>query len=111
MAMHLYELGLTPATQTCLHNADIRTIEGLLEHSCRELLWHSEIGAEALYDIICKLNQHGFMLPPTPQRTIRRPNERNREAFRLRVVEGRSLADTGKHLGISPERVRQVLTF
>jgi DNA-directed RNA polymerase specialized sigma subunit len=37
------------------------------------------------------------------------PGERNREVFRLRAVEGLSLADTGKQLGISQERVRQVL--
>jgi hypothetical protein len=107
--MHINELGLTPATQACLHNAGIRTMYELLDHSCRELLWHSEVGAPALYDIICKLNQQELMLPPAPKRTIRLPDERNREVFRLRAVEGLSLTDTGKQLGISQERVRQVL--
>jgi DNA-directed RNA polymerase specialized sigma subunit len=80
----------------------------LLDHSCRELLWHCEVGAEALYEIIRKLNQHELMLP-TSKGTIRLPDERNREVFRLRVVNGLSLADTAKQLGISRERVRQLL--
>jgi hypothetical protein len=101
--MHINELGLSPATQACLRNAGIRTMY--------ELLWHSEVGAEALYEIICKLNQHELMLPPAPKRTTRLPDERNREVFRLRAVEGLSLTDTGKQLGISQERVRQVLNF
>jgi Sigma-70, region 4/Bacterial RNA polymerase, alpha chain C terminal domain len=109
--MDINELGLTPATQACLRNAGIRTMYELLDHSCRELLWHTEIGAEALYEIICKLNKHDLMLPPAPKRTIRLPDERNREVFRLRTVEGLSLTDTGGRLGISPERVRQVLAF
>ncbi len=107
--MDIFQLGLSPATYTCLRNAGIRDMHDLLNHSCRELLWHSEVGAEALYDIICKLNQHDLMLPPTPKGTIRVPGERNREVFRLRAVEGLSLTDTGKQLGISRERVRQVL--
>jgi Sigma-70, region 4/Bacterial RNA polymerase, alpha chain C terminal domain len=106
----IHELGLSPATQACLHNAGIRTMYELLDHSCRELLWHSEVGADALYETICKLNQRELMLPCSARWTIRLPGERNREVFRLRAVEGRSLADTGKQLGISPERVRQLLT-
>jgi hypothetical protein len=81
----------------------------LLDRSCRELLWHSEVGADALYEIICKLNQHELMLPSTPRGTVRLPGERNREIFRLRAVEGLSLTDTGKQLNIAQERVRQVL--
>jgi hypothetical protein len=107
--MDISELGLSPATQTCLRKAGIRTMYELLDRSCRELLWHSEVGADALYEIICKLNQHDLMLPPAPKGTIRVPGERNREVFRLRAIEGLSLTDTGKQLGISQERVRQVL--
>jgi hypothetical protein len=109
--MDIFQLGLSPATHICLRNADIRDMQDLLNHSCRELLWHSEVGADALYDIICKLNQHELMLPATTRGTIRVPGERNREVFRLRVVEGLSLTDTGKQLGISRERVRQVLSL
>jgi hypothetical protein len=106
--MDINELGLTPATQTCLRNAGIDTMSDLLDHSCRELLWHSEVGAEALYEIICRLNEHELMLPNS-KGTIRVPGERNREVFRLRVVQGLSLTATGEQLGISQERVRQVL--
>jgi hypothetical protein len=108
--MEIGELGLSPATQACLRRAGIRTMYELLDRSCRELLWHSEIGADALYEIICKLNQHELMLPATTKGTVRVPDDRNREVFRLRAVEGLSLADTGKQLGISTERVRQVLS-
>jgi DNA-directed RNA polymerase alpha subunit len=62
--MDINELGLTPATQACLRNAGILTMPDLLNHSCRELLWHTEIGAHALYGIICKLNQHELIEPP-----------------------------------------------
>jgi hypothetical protein len=108
--MDISELGLSPATQTCLRKAGIRTMYELLDHSCRELLWHTEVGADALYEVICTLNQHDLMLPAAPKGTIRVPGERNREVFRLRAVEGLSLTDTGKELGISQERVRQVLS-
>jgi hypothetical protein len=108
--MDINELGLSPATQACLREAGIRDMHDLLDHSCRELLWHTEVGACALYDIICRLNQHKLMLAPTPNDTPRLPGARNREVFRLRAVEGLSLADTGRQLGISTERVRQVLT-
>jgi hypothetical protein len=107
--MDINQLGLSPATQTCLHNAGIHTLSKLLDHSCRELLWHTEVGAEALYEIICNLNGRELMLSTTTKRASRVPGERNREVFRLRTVEGLSLADTAKQLGISQERVRQVL--
>jgi DNA-directed RNA polymerase sigma subunit (sigma70/sigma32) len=61
------------------------------------------------FDIICTLNQRERMLPCSARWTTRMPDERNREVFRLRVVEGLSLADTAKQLGISQERVRQLL--
>ena len=86
--MDINELGLSPATQACLRNAGIRTMYELLDHACRELLWHSEVGADTLYEIICKLNKHELMLPPAPKRTTRLPDERNREVFRLRAVDG-----------------------
>jgi hypothetical protein len=50
-----------------------------------------------------------MMLPPSPGRTVRPPGERNLEVYRLRVVEGFSLKATGEQVGISIERVRQVL--
>ncbi len=109
--MCLHELGLSPATLTCLRGAGINTTYELLTHSCRELIWHSAIGAEEVYEVLCRLTEHDMMLPPTPKAiNSHRPNERNLEVFRLRVVEGRHLTEIGEEVGIGVERVRQVLT-
>lgn len=37
------------------------------------------------------------------------PGEREREMYRLRVVEGLTLRELGERFGIGPERVRQLL--
>lgn len=50
--MHLSELGLHPATLACLHNAGIDTTRELLDHSCHELTWHSEISGRQLHEIL-----------------------------------------------------------
>jgi Sigma-70, region 4 len=107
--MHLSELGLHPATLACLHNAGIHTTRELLDHSCRELTWHSEISGQQLHEILRQLDQHGLTLPPTPRRTSRPYGERNLEVFRLRVAEGLSLKATGEQVGLGTERVRQIL--
>ncbi len=110
--MRLSQMGLSPATLTCLRNAGIHTTYCLLTHSWRELIWHSSIGAEEVYEVLCRLTEHEMMLPPTPQAINRHlPNERNLEVFRLRVVEGLYLTDIGDRVGIGVERVRQVLTI
>jgi hypothetical protein len=108
--MRLNELGLRPATLACLLDAGICTTYELLDHTCRELVWHSEITAAQLHEILCRLNHHRLMLPPRTRGTPRRPGERNLEVFRLRVVEGRTLKETGERLGIGTERVRQILS-
>jgi hypothetical protein len=69
--MRLSELGLRPATLACLRNSGIYTTRDLLDHSFRELTWHSEISGEQLYEIMRQLNRHGLMLPPTPSRKSR----------------------------------------
>jgi hypothetical protein len=48
--MRLSEMGLEPATLACLHRGGINTTYWLLDHTYRELIWHSEITPEALYD-------------------------------------------------------------
>ncbi len=107
--MRLSEMGLEPATLACLRRGGINTTYRLLEHTCRELIWHSEITPEALYDILRALRRHDMRLKPHPKGAERSVNERNLEVFRLRVVEGRSLKETGEQVGIGVERVRQVL--
>ncbi len=107
--MRLSEMGLEPTTLACLHSGAINTTYRLLEHTYRELIWHSEITPEALYDILRALQRHGMTLKPHPKGTERPISERNLEIFRLRVVEGRRLKATGEQVGIGVERVRQIL--
>jgi DNA-binding XRE family transcriptional regulator len=107
--MRLSEMGLEPATLACLHRGGINTTYRLLDHTYRELIWHSEITPEALYDIVRALRRHGMTLKPHPKGSERPVNERNLEVFRLRVVEGHRLMATGEPLGIGVERVRQIL--
>ncbi len=107
--MRLSEMGLEPTTLACLHRGGINTTYRLLEHTYRELIWHSEITPEALYDILCALRRHDMRLKPHPKGTEQPVNKRNLEIFRLRVVEGRLLKDTGEQVGIGHERVRQIL--
>jgi hypothetical protein len=108
--MRLSEMGLEPATLACLRRGGINTTYRLLEHTCRELIWHSEITPEALYDILRALRRHGMTLKPTTKGSERSVNERNLEVFRLRVIEGRGLKATGEQVGIGVERVRQILS-
>ncbi len=107
--MRLSEMGLEPTTLACLHRGGINTTYRLLEHTYRELIWHSEITPEALYDILRALRRHDMRLKPHPKGTERPVNERNLEVFRLRVVEGCLLKETGERVGIGVERVRQIL--
>jgi DNA-binding XRE family transcriptional regulator len=108
--MRLSEMGLEPATLACLHRGGINTTYRLLEHTYRELIWHSEITAEALYDILRALRRYGLTLKPNTNGIERPVNERNLEVFRLRVVKGRTLKATGEQLGIGVERIRQILS-
>ncbi len=107
--MRLSEMGLEPTTLACLHRGGINTTYWLLDHTYRELIWHSEITPEALYDILRALCRHGMRLKPHTKGIERSVNERNLEVFRLRVVEGRRLKATGEQVGIGVERVRQIL--
>lgn len=110
--MQLSQLGLRPLTLACLHSAGIYSTHTLLNHTCRELIWHREITPTQLYEIIKQLNRCGLMLGANPNcRRPRLPGERNLELFRLRVVEGRTNKETAQQLGISVERVRQILAF
>jgi hypothetical protein len=109
--MRLSELGLKPATLACLHRGGINTTYRLLEHTCRELIWHSQITPEALYDVLCALRRHGMTLKPDTKGIDRPVNERNLEVFRLRVIEGRQLREVAARNGIGVERVRQILSI
>ncbi len=107
--MRLTDLGLPSATLARLRSAGINTTYRLLEHTCRELIWNSEIDATDLYDILRALHRHGLTLKPNTKGIERSVSERNLEVFRLRVVEGRKLREVAARNGIGVERVRQVL--
>ncbi len=102
-------LGLAPTTLACLRRAGINIPYRLHEHTCRELIWHSEVSPEALYDVLGALRQHDRMLKPITNAEARPLSERDLEVFRLRVVEGRTLQAIGERFGIGHERVRQIL--
>jgi DNA-binding XRE family transcriptional regulator len=108
--MRLSEMGLEPTTLACLHRASINTTHRLLEHTYRELIWHSEITPEALYDVLGTLRRHGMTLKPATKGIERPVSGRNLEIFRLRVVEGHKLREVAARNGIGTERVRQILS-
>jgi hypothetical protein len=81
-----------PHTYICAR-IEAPVVSNLLDDLCRDLLSHSEVGAEAMYETICKLNQHDLM-QPTSKETVRLPHERNHEVFRLRIIEAVTLAAT-----------------
>jgi len=103
------DYGLEPATLACLRRAGIDATYRLLDHTCRELIWHSEITPEALYDVLVALTRHGLALKSTTRSDPRPLTDRDLEIFRLRVVEGRTLKETGQAVGLGHERIRQLL--
>jgi hypothetical protein len=107
--MHIRKLGLSPAALACARAAGITRTEQLTTHTAADLIDSGHFGGPELYDIVCRLNEHNLCLPATSGGQMRPPSERNREMLRLRLVEGRSLAEIGKQTGVSQERVRQIL--
>jgi AraC-like DNA-binding protein len=106
--MRVEALGLRPATLACLHTASIVNVTQLTSHSCIELMQHPDIGTAGVYEIVRRLHMRGLALP-NEWGTVRLPNERSLEMFRLRFVEGLSLIDTGRQFGVSRSRVYQLL--
>ncbi len=107
--MRVTELHLSPAALACLRAADIADVDQLVTHSADELIQRG-CGAAELYEVVCQLNKHGTSLPAASGSHIyTTPNDRSREIFRLRIVDGLTLKETGAHFGINAERVRQLL--
>lgn len=100
------ELGLTLNTLDQLKAAGIHEVGQL--GSASDLLQLPEFskGTE-LYELVCLLSHRGLSLPIS--RRQRPVGEREREIFRLRVIEGLSLQAIGERVGIQSERVRQIL--
>lgn len=106
--MRVTELDLSPAALACLRAADIADMDQLVTHPCDELVRRG-IGAAALYEIVCQLNRHDLSLPTRAGGASYITDDRDLEMFRLRLVEGLTLAEVGERIGVSSERVRQLL--
>ncbi len=106
--MRVNELALSQAFLPSLAKAGIHTVEQLAEHDLGELLRQPEFrsGVE-LYELIRELHRRG--LAPFAARGSHVQIERELEMFRLRAVEGLTLAQIGAQFGIKGERVRQLL--
>ncbi|HEX5309268.1 MAG TPA: sigma factor-like helix-turn-helix DNA-binding protein [Solirubrobacteraceae bacterium] len=106
--MRVTELDLSAAALVCLRAADIADVDQLVQHSADELV-RKGFGALELYEVVCQLNTQGTSLPASPGGHIYMPNDRNREIFRLRIVEGLTLKEVGERFDLNSERVRQIL--
>lgn len=106
--MRVTELDLSAVALVCLRAADIADVDQLVQHSADELI-RKGFGALELYEVVCQLNEQGTSLPSFSGGNIYMPNDRSREIFRLRIVEGLTLKEVGERFGINAERVRQIL--
>lgn len=107
--MRVTELDLSATALVCLRAADIADVDQLVQHSADELV-RKGFGALELYEVVCQLNRRGTSLPAFPGGHVYMPNDRSREIFRLRIVEGLTLKAVGEHFDINAERVRQILS-
>jgi transcriptional regulator with XRE-family HTH domain len=97
------ELGLSKDTLAALTTAEIGEVNQL--GAASELIQRPEFsGGVELFEIVCALNRYGLSLNHG-----RVPDDRNREIFRLRIVEGLTLSELGERFGLNRERVRQIL--
>lgn len=106
--MRVTELALSQAASPSLARAGIHEVEQLAEHTTGELLRRPEFSSGVeLYELVCELHRHG--LTPFSAHGGHIQTEREREMFRLRVVDGLTLSQIGEQFGIKGERVRQLL--
>lgn len=108
--MHIAELYLSPAALAFLRAADITDVDQLVTLSADELIERG-IGAGELYEVVCQLNEQGTSLPSSRGGHVYMPNDRSREMFRLRIVEGLTLKEIAERFGINAERVRQIMAM
>lgn len=104
----LNELGLSPNTMSALREEGLEAVEQL--GSATSMLTRTALGGGAeLYELVCALNRHGLSLPTS--RTHRIPSARDREIFRLRIIEGMTLSELAQRHTLNVERIRQILAF
>jgi AraC-like DNA-binding protein len=106
--MRVNQLALSQAFLPSLAKAGIHTVEQLAEQNLGELLRQPEFrsGVE-LYELIRGLHRNG--LTPFAGHGGHVQTGREREMFRLRAVEGLTLAQIGQRFNVTTERVRQLL--
>jgi len=108
--MHIAELYLSPTALACLRAADITDVDQLVTLSADDLIERG-IGAAELYEVVCQLNKRGTSLPWSSGGHIYVPDDRSREMFRSRVVEGLTLKEVGERFGVNAERIRQIMAM
>jgi hypothetical protein len=107
--MRVTELDISAAAFACLQAIGITSIEDFRQYPCDELLFSPHFGAAEIYEVIRQLNQHGLTLPKIPGATLQLPSPPKDEIVRLRLIDGLTFTEIGEHVGLSKERVRQVL--
>ena len=99
------ELGLSTDGLAALNKAGISAVHQL--GTASELIQRPEFSSGVeLFEIVCALNRYGLSLKHGHV-----PDDRNREIFRQRIVEGLTLSELGERFGLNRERVRQILAF
>jgi transcriptional regulator with XRE-family HTH domain len=103
----LHELGLSPNTMSALRKERLEDLAQL--SSAASMLSRTRLhsGIE-LYEIVCALNRYGLSLPMSRPHQV--PGDRDREIFRLRIVDGLMLSEIAQLHDVNVERVRQILT-
>lgn len=107
--MRLTQLDISAAAYACLQAIGITSIEEFRQYPCDELLLSPHFGAAEIYEVIRQLNQHGLTLPKVPGARLQLPSPPKDEIVRLRLIDGLTFTEIGEHVGLSKERVRQVL--
>jgi Sigma-70, region 4 len=102
------ELHLGSYTRGRLREAGITTLDEVTHMTGRELV--ERIGPEATYELACVLAAHDLAFAKIAGgEWWHIPNVRNLEILRLRIVEGLTYKATGEAVGLSKERIRQIL--
>lgn len=108
--MRTSELNISAATFGCLQAAGINSTDDFKRYPCDLLLASPYLGPLEVYEVVRELNEHGLTLPPVPGGRLIVPSTPKYEVLRLRMIEGLTLAATGREVGLGKERVRQILS-
>jgi hypothetical protein len=107
--MRLTELDISAAAYACLQAVGITKIEDFEQYPCDKLLELPHFGALEIYEVIRELNKHKLTLPALPGAKVRVPSTPKHEVIRLRLIDGLTYEQVGQQVGLSKERVRQIL--